>query len=115
MNNSEISIDEEKKETSNQRKSELVKIITAIRNVQESDDWQFLKKSVLDGVVETLERQVKTETQKDEINPANLYRLQGQLAWAKRYADLSKLEEFFNQQLTGIKLNEQNNSADGAA
>lgn len=122
MNNSTISIDKETKpdrETSlSERQGELVKIVEAIRRVADSRDWDTLKKMVFDGVIETLERQLKSEAQKDEVNAPELYRLQGQLVWARKYADLSKLAEFFKVQIEGIKQQlkyAKDNSADGAA
>lgn len=122
MNNATIAIDEEKEvdvETSlGKQQAELVKIIEAIRTVASSKEWVVLKELVFDGVVINLERQLKSEAQKDEVNAPQIYRLQGQLVWARKFADLSKLAEFFKTQLEGITLkikHEQRNSADGAA
>lgn len=109
MNNSKIAFDnleEEEEEKSfilQKQQGELSQIVEAINRVEQSQDWQKLKRLVLDGVLETLERQLKSEAQKPEVVTPELYRLQGQLAWARKYADLKKLSEFFRNQIEGIK------------
>ena len=109
MNNSKIvsdNFEEEEIDLSplQDKQGELTQIIEAINRVEVSEDWQKLKKLLLDGVVSNLERQLANESLKKEINPSEIYRLQGQLTWAKKYVDLKKLSEFFRQQLEGIKL-----------
>ena len=124
MNNSRVVLDNQSEEPSdragilNQQKGQLAKIVEAIRRVESSEDWQSLKELVFDSVIETLERQLKAEAQKPEVVTPELYRLQGQLVWARKYADLEKLAEFFVRQIEGIKVqlkNDTNHSADGAA
>ena len=107
MNNSQIVIDEEPDREASlaQRQGELVRIVEALRRVADSEDWDVLKELVFDGVLETLERQLKNEAQKAEVVTPELYRLQGQLVWARKYADLDKLAEFFKIQIEGIKSN----------
>lgn len=114
MNNSKIAFDnvEEIEDGSSlleRKKGELTQIVEAIKGVEANADWQKLRKLVLDGVVETLEHHIRSEATKAEINTPELYRLQGQLVWARRYGDLSKLSEFFKLQIEGIKskLNEK--------
>lgn len=86
-----------------QREGELVKLIEAIGKVSESDAWKILKSHIFDGVVETIERRIDTESMKPELDTAELYRLQGQLGWAKKYADFNKLKEVFKVELEGIR------------
>lgn len=121
MNNSKIAYDnlEEKEDRTSylqRQKGEITQVVEAINRVESSKDWQKLKKLVLDGILGTIERQLSSESSKKEINTPELYRLQGQLIWAKKYADLKKLSEFFRQQIESIKiqLNEQKNPRDGA-
>lgn len=91
-----------------QRKTELVKIIEAINNLSKNDDWQVLKGLVFDGMVEKLEKTLQAEAKKIELNAPEIYRLNGQLTWAKRYSDLYKLAETYKAELNNItkKLNE---------
>lgn len=109
MNNSKIAFDN-LEEDNNERVSflekqqgELLQIVEAINSIEENRDWQKLKKLVLDGVVTTLERQLANEASKKEVNAPELYRLQGQLVWARKYVDLKRLGEFFKQSLENIK------------
>ncbi len=86
-----------------QRESELVKIIEALGRVGENEDWNILKQNVFDGVVESLERRQKDEANKAEINIKEMYGLQGQLAWARRYSDLGKLRDDFKKELVNVR------------
>ena len=120
MNNSKIVLEnfgtEDSKESYLQKqKGELTQIVEAINRVEATEDWKKLKSLLLDGVVKTLEKQLLSESNKPEIATPELYRLQGQLAWAKKYADLKKMSEFFKQQIENIKnqINEKN-PRDGA-
>lgn len=85
------------------REGELVSIVEAIGRVGETDDWKLLKKLLWDSVEGLLERRVRTEASKQVVDPPELYRLQGQLAWARKYTDLDKLREAFKTELTGIR------------
>lgn len=111
MNNSKIaSFNSESEESDSKdrvsilekQQGEWTQIVEALNRVEVSNDWQKLKKLFLDGVIATLENQLKGEASKNEINPESIYRLQGQLAWARKYADLKKLSEFFRKQIENI-------------
>ena len=110
MNNSKIVSDnfEENQEIDlsplQDKQGELTQIIEAINRIEASEDWQKLKKLLLDEVVLNLERQLLNEVSRKEINLPEIYRFQGQLTWAIRYADLKKLAESKKQELEGIKL-----------
>lgn len=85
------------------REGELVKIIEAVREIESSAAWSTLKTHVLDGVLEVLERQLATESKAKEINSPQIYRLQGQIAWAKKYSKLDTLADAFRLELTNIR------------
>lgn len=109
MNNSKIVSDnfEENQEIDLKlqlKQGELSQVIEAINGVEQSEDWQKFKKLLLDNVVSNIERQLSNVSLDKEINLSEIYRLQGQLTWAKKYADLKKLSDFFKQQLEGVKL-----------
>ena len=107
MNNSKIVLEnlgEDSKESYLQKQQgELTQIVEAINRIEATEDWKKLRSLLLDGVIKTIEKQLLSETSKQEIVTPELYRLQGQLAWAKKYADLKKLSEFFKQQIEGIQ------------
>ena len=105
MNNSKFAIDntlEDKpqqdiKPILRQRESELVKVIEAMRRVSENEDWQYLKKTLFDKSVETLEQMILHEA-KGEVRNNELYRLQGRLMEAKRH-DFENLAQAFKVEL----------------
>lgn len=119
MNNSKITYELEEKEDKvsflQKQQGELAQVIEAINRIEANEDWQKLKRLLLDGIVVNLEKQLLLETTKDEIDPPKIYRLQGQLVWAKKYSDLKKLSEAKRQQIENIKnqINEKN-PRDGA-
>jgi hypothetical protein len=112
MNNSKIAIDkfslEEEKPVDRtpwlrEREGELIKIIEALNEIEESKPWSTLKNTVFDGVVETLERQLKVEASKDDPNTLVLSKINGQLVWARKYANLKDLSNVFRTELTNIR------------
>lgn len=111
MNNASITIEEEEIDRTpwlREKEQELVKNIEAIHAVLKTDEWSTLKGRIFDGVLESLERRLVQEAEKKEVNNPELYRLQGQIAWAKTYADLGKLAERFKTELSGIKKHIEN-------
>lgn len=81
----------------------LSQIVEAIHGVEASEAWKKLKKLVLDQIVPNLERQVFNEASKDEVDVKKIYRLQGQLIWARKYTDLKRLGEWKKMELESIK------------
>ena len=113
MNNSKlasesISISEEpradNKPLLREREGRIVRIITSIKRISETEEWSTLKTEVFDGLVDTLERDLKTEAKRETPDTNKLNRLSGQLVWAERYADLHKLENKYRVELQGIRL-----------
>lgn len=85
------------------RQQVLIQIVTSVDEVLKTKAWQTLKELVFDERVESLERQLLTEAKTDEISNKNLYRLQGELIWARRYSDLKSYAEMCAKELLGIK------------
>lgn len=122
MNNSQIAR-ENLEETEDNRLSflqkqqgELSQLVETINRVEASEDWQKLRAILLNDVASSLERSLKSEAEKSELNLPKIYRLQGQLEWARKYADLSKLVEWKKKELENIKnyINHELNPRDGA-
>lgn len=114
MNNSSLGLDvklEPEKQIDispwlRQKEQELVQVIEALQNIASSSYWKVLKQKVFDGVLESLQRKISNESDDKEI-----YRLQGQIAWAEKYSNLDKLIEIYRKELQGIK---KQLSGDGA-
>jgi hypothetical protein len=112
MNNSFLAIEnvrlevEEKvdnTESMNEKEAGLVSIIEAIRTINASKEWSTLKEKVFDDLVSLLNSQMTTEARKEIPDTLKLNRLAGQLKWAEKYADLTKLENVFLLELTNIR------------
>lgn len=80
------------------RMEKIVEVIEALDQISHSSYWTVLKQQVFDGVTDELKRRISTA--KDNIE---LYRLQGQIAWAEKYSDLHKLSDLYRRELAIIK------------
>lgn len=80
------------------RSVELASIIEAIENVSASSYWKLLQDKVFNGVMESLQNRIRSEK-----NPTEIYRLQGQIGWAEKYSDLSKLSQAYRKELSNVK------------
>lgn len=112
MNNSKIVIDDislsletqlNNVEHLREKESQVVRIIEAIEGINNSEEWSSLKSLVFTGLVENLEKRLKFESEKLELNPPVINQLQGQLFWARKYADLTKLAENYRIELSNIR------------
>jgi len=110
MNNAKITlerfnVDQEPDRTPwlKEREATLVKLVETLRRVAGSEDWSSLKKELFDGVVQTLERQQKSEAESTKPDPLKLTNITGQLAWARKYSDLNKLADVFMTELTNVR------------
>jgi len=83
-------------------RASLTKIIEALNNVAQSRDWHVLKKELFDGLESAIERTLRQEVERKELNPTEIHRLQGQLIWARKYSNFEKLADFFKKQLQGV-------------
>lgn len=104
MNNSQVAnlnLEEEqpidRKPFLRQREIELVKLIEAIENLKSSNYWNILEDFFTREV-----GKLRNELD-DERDTIKIYRLQGNLEWAKKYSDLSKLSERYREELINIR------------
>ena len=114
MNNSKIAIDrvslklDEKVDNTEhlrERESVLVRIIEAIKRVKESEDWNTLKTLLFDGSLDKLEKRLQIESEKPKLDDSEMYRLQGQISWARKYVDLDKLADAYRVELSNLRKN----------
>jgi hypothetical protein len=108
MNNSQIEVIAEEevydaKSLMRVRESKLIRMIEAIERVAKSADWNILKAEIFEPVSQNLEHKLMTEVKAEEINEPEIYRLQGQLVWARKYSKLEDLKEVFKVELSNIK------------
>lgn len=86
-----------------QRETQLINIIDSLKKVQAMPEWSSLKTQVFDGLVTTLEKELRNEAKKDSPDSLKLNRLAGQLKWAEKFSDLSKLEQVFRVELQNLR------------
>jgi len=104
MNNALILEEEEpKNEKAQEYETELVRVVEAIAEVLKTKEWQVLKGLVFDKEVERVERLLTSEARKVPLSIESIYRLQGELKWAKRYSDLKELAQHYQNQLKGLR------------
>ena len=108
MNNSFLNIEpepipEQTKEWLRAEEARIVKVLEAVGAISSSKEWQVLKTEVFDNLVNILERDIQAEAKKEDVKPAVLNRLAGELKWAERYADLFKLEQYYKGLLKSIR------------
>lgn len=123
MNNSKIALENLEENKDNRlsflqnQQGEFTQLVEAINRVESNEDWQKLRKLLLDDVVTKLEKELKLEAEKSVLDEPKIYRLQGQLEWARKYTNLKKLADYKKLEIESIKnliKHEQRNPSDGA-
>lgn len=79
-------IQEEKLDTSNEE-VRLRKLVELISVILENKDWQNLEELHFSKEKERIERKLISEAKKSPIVDREIYQLQGELKWARRYGD----------------------------
>lgn len=102
MNNA-WSQEEEVKPDTQVEQARLTRLIEAISGLFENRDWQTLNELHLSKEKERVERLLFNEALKPEPSVSTIQRLQGELIWARRYADLPKFVVFLKNQLNQLK------------
>jgi hypothetical protein len=81
----------------------LIKLLEALSRLETNDDWKTLKELVFDKSISSIERQLLNETLNKEVNLNQIYKLQGEWAWAKQYTDVNRFIETLRKQLEDVK------------
>lgn len=95
-------MDEQTKVKYEEKRVELVKVIESFENLEKSKEWEVIKELVFNPSLKSIERQILNEAVTKEINVNNLYKLQGEWAWAKQYSDTNRFIETLKKQLVEI-------------
>lgn len=111
MNNSRIEIESssleakevDRKEFLRESEQKTIHLIEAIQRVEQSEDWSTLKTEIFDGLTLKLNKQLQEEAKKEVPDTLVLNRLSGQIIWADKYSDLSKLGNTYRLELTKIR------------
>lgn len=106
MNNALIKLDDEPivpSEHLMEREAKLVRLIEAYTILAGSSAWSTLKDELFIGALESIENRIRVENEKPELNIPELYRLQGEKKWAKRYASPETYVETLRAELAHIR------------
>lgn len=87
-----------------EREAKLVRILEALSALSQSNEWSTLKTELFDEILKNVENQMRMEAEKSDIRLPELYRLQGERKWAKRYADPISLIENYRVELAHIRM-----------
>lgn len=113
MNNSKLVLDtfslaedkeDEIKTKLRTEEARILRIVEALREIQQTKEWATLKADILDNLVNVLEKNLREEAKKEDPSSNKLNRLAGELKWAERYSDLAKLENNYLVQLKNIRI-----------
>jgi hypothetical protein len=119
MNNSFLSIETKATEAEQEprlrmQEGDLIVVIDALQVISASKEWSSLKTQVFDTLADRLNRELVLEAKQETPDTLKLNRLAGQLTWAEKYSDLSKLEQEFRVQLSNVRKLLYGNAPDGA-
>lgn len=110
MNNASIRLesvepeDDKKEEILGAREAELVRMIEALQGIRQSKEWSSLKELVFDGLKSNLETRLLAAAREGKPDTHFMSNLSGQLFWAEKFSDLSKLEAQYRVELKNVKL-----------
>jgi hypothetical protein len=99
----EIEVNDEAKVKLREKQDELIKVIEAFARLETSSEWAVLKELVFDRSLVSIERQILAEASSPQVDINKLYRLQGELAWARQYNNVGRFIETLRKQLENIK------------
>jgi predicted oxidoreductase (fatty acid repression mutant protein) len=83
------------------REQMLIQRITVLQGIHSSDVWKSYTELIGDSIAH-IEKKMLDESKKKELNSPEIYRLQGQLEFAKRN-DIEKLIGQYQKELQAIK------------
>ena len=96
-------MEEEIKVRLREEHDKITKLIIAIDSLDKTKEWITIKELLLDGLVEKTKLKIQQEACNQKISNETLYRLQGELNWVRRYADLKGYASTLKLELEGIK------------
>lgn len=85
------------------RQGELISILESFAKLGRTEEWATIKELVFDRSLASIERMLFQESVRMEIKPDEIYRLQGERNWAKRYSDTERFMEAHKRELEKIK------------
>lgn len=81
-------MDEDVKVKLREEHNALTKLILAIEALHATPEWKAVKELLIDGLVDKIDKRLLEASLAPEISLKDVYTLQGERKWAKKYADL---------------------------
>jgi hypothetical protein len=81
----------------------LVRLIESYVALDKNPDWKVLQELVFEKSLASIERQILNTALSKDINLNELYKLQGEWAWAKQHLDINRVVNTLKAQLEDIK------------
>lgn len=112
MNNSKITLDNlslgddpviDITPTLRAKESNLMAIIESLKIIATNRDWMILQERIFNEVEKNLEKRLLSEAKKRPLDEGEIYSLNGQLIWARKYADLNKMVKDYWNELTNVR------------
>lgn len=86
-----------------EREAKLIRMIEALVALSKSPEWSTLKEELFSDVLDSIEKSIRSEADKPEVNISAIYRLQGEKKWARNYADPLLLVDNYRAELANIR------------
>lgn len=81
-----------------EQQTEVVQVLEALEAVNRSKHWQTLQSKVFQSSLDVLQKAIRNEK-----DPKELFRIQGQLGWGEKYTNLEDLIVYYRRKLENIK------------
>lgn len=95
--------DDRKSEVLGKREAELIRVMEALSSIQRTKEWSSLKEIVFDGLKQNLEIRLLAAAREAKPDTHFMSNLSGQLVWAEKFSDLSKLEGTYRLELSNVR------------
>lgn len=85
------------------KEAELIALIEPLEKIANSQEWNALKEKLWDLEVARLLKQREQEVEKKPLNGPLIHSINGQLAWAKIFLNLSGLVNKYKAELDNVR------------
>jgi hypothetical protein len=107
MNNAfKVEEQQDKVPDTSTEEARLTRLIEAIAGLIQTREYAVLQELHFSTEEKRIERLLIAESKKTVINQNELYRLQGEMKWATRYADMNKWAQLLTYQRSKLKHHE---------
>lgn len=99
MNNVFFEEESEVVRDTSDEKARLTRLVEAINSLLQTNEWHIIEELHFTKEEDRINRLLLSESKKTPLNDQEIYRLQGELKWATRYASLTTWAKLLHQQI----------------